>query len=91
MAERLIKAGVDVRSPRAGYMHEKLVDDGEQVYVGSANLTRNGIDESYEVGVVADSSDFTDGGAALRADFDRRWSDACQINRPSRGDSRPHA
>ena len=78
-AERLAKAGVDVRTPRAGYMHEKLVDDGERAYVGSANLTRNGIDESYEVGVVADSSDFVDGGAALRADFDRQWSKADPI------------
>ena len=89
--ERLVKAGVDVRAPRAGYMHEKVVDDGERVYVGSANLTRNGIDESYEIGVVADSSDFIDGGAALRADFDRQWSDARQLDRSPRGDPSPRA
>jgi len=76
MLERLIRAGVDVRTPAAGYMHEKLVDDGERTYVGSANLTRNGIDESYEVGIIASATDFIDGGSALRADFDRRWSEA---------------
>lgn len=89
--ERLVKAGVEVRVPRAGYMHEKLVDDGERAYIGSANLTRNGIDESYEVGVVADSSDFIDGGAALRADFDRQWSDARPISRSSKGETCPRA
>lgn len=79
MSKRLIEAGVDVRAPRAGYMHEKLVDDGERTYLGSANLTRNGIDESYEVGVIAGRSDFVDGGSALRADFDRMWADAKRV------------
>ncbi|HET9343364.1 MAG TPA: phospholipase D-like domain-containing protein [Candidatus Eremiobacteraceae bacterium] len=79
MLKRLTGAGVDVRAPSAGYMHEKLVDDGECTYVGSANLTRNGIDESYEVGVVAPRGDFIDGGSSLRADFDRRWSGAQRI------------
>jgi len=80
MLKRLTEAGVDVRAPSAGYMHEKYVDDGERTYVGSANLTRNGIDESYEVGVVAARGDFTDGGSSLRADFDRNWSDARPID-----------
>ena len=79
MVKRLTEAGIDVRTPGAGYMHEKLVDDGERTYVGSANLTRNGIDESYEVSVVAARGDFIDGGASLRADFDHRWSDAKPI------------
>jgi phosphatidylserine/phosphatidylglycerophosphate/cardiolipin synthase-like enzyme len=79
MIERLVKAGVDVRSPHRGYMHAKLVDDGAQTYVGSANLTRNGIDESYEVGVIASASDFSDGGDALRADFDGMWACAKRI------------
>ena len=70
----LIDAGVDVRVPPKGYMHEKFVDDGASIYVGSANLTRNGIDESYEVGIVADSSDLEDEGASLRSDFDRQWA-----------------
>ncbi|HYK52693.1 MAG TPA: phospholipase D-like domain-containing protein [Candidatus Eremiobacteraceae bacterium] len=90
MVGRLVKAGVEVRTPSASYMHEKFVDDGKRTYVGSANLTRNGIDESYEVGIVADSTDFIDGGTALRADFDRQWSSAREINRSSRGDRRPH-
>lgn len=76
MCRRLTEAGIDVRVPRSGYMHEKLVDDGERAYVGSANLTRNGIDESYEVGIVAGFGDFADGGRSLRADFDRSWRDA---------------
>lgn len=76
MLDRLCDAGIDVRTPSHGYMHAKLVDDGERTYVGSANLTRNGIDESYEVGMVADASEFCDHGAALREDFDRMWSAA---------------
>jgi len=73
--DELARAGVDVRTGSAGYMHEKFVDAGDRIYIGSANLTRNGIDESYEVGLVAGAGDFIDGGAAaLRADFDRRWS-----------------
>ena len=76
MLERLVAAGVDVRAPRRGYMHAKFIDDGDRTYVGSANLTRNGIDESYEVGVVASASDFADGGDALRDDFDRMWAGA---------------
>ena len=79
MRTRLTDAGVDVRMPRSGYMHEKLVDDGERTYVGSANLTRNGIDESYEVGIVAGASDFADHGRSLRADFDHNWRDARPI------------
>lgn len=84
MIERLVDAGVDVRTPRRGYMHEKYVDDGERAYVGSANLTRNGIDESYEVGVVARSSDFDDGGAAMRGAFDEMWADAERVTRAKR-------
>ena len=91
MMARLVGAGVDVRTPSAGYMHEKLVDDGERTYIGSANLTRNGIDESYEVGIVADAGDFIDGGAALRADFDRHWSQARPADRTSKGDRLPVA
>lgn len=71
---RLVAAGVHVRTYAFGYMHEKFIDAGDRIYVGSANLTRNGIDEAYEAGVVADVTDFDDGGAALRADFDARWS-----------------
>lgn len=76
MLERLRRAGVDVRVPRTGYMHAKLVDDGSRAYVGSANLTRNGIDESYEVGVVAAAADLGAGARELRAAFDRMWAAA---------------
>lgn len=78
--DELARAGVDVRRSVAGYMHEKFVDAGDRLYIGSANLTRNGIDESYEVGLVADARDFIDGGAtSLRDDFDRNFAQARRI------------
>src|SRR5450432_1231693 len=56
--QRLDDAGVLVRTPERGYMHEKYIDAGKQIYVGSANLTRDGIDEAHEVGIVAGAADF---------------------------------
>jgi phosphatidylserine/phosphatidylglycerophosphate/cardiolipin synthase-like enzyme len=71
---RLDGAGVAVRAPVDAYMHEKYVDDGDRIYVGSANLTRNGLDEGREIGVVAPASDFGIGANQLRANFDALWS-----------------
>lgn len=66
--------GVDVRMLDHGYMHEKYVDDGDTFYVGSANLTHNGLDESCEIGVTAQTAFSPDGAAALRADFENNWA-----------------
>lgn len=71
---QLRAAGVDVRSLLTTYMHEKYVDDGSEIYVGSANLTRNGLDEAHEIGVVAPAAAFGAGADALRADFDGTWN-----------------
>jgi phosphatidylserine/phosphatidylglycerophosphate/cardiolipin synthase-like enzyme len=70
---RLSHAGVAVRAPREMYMHEKYVDDGDRIYVGSANLTRNGLDEGCEIGLVAQAADFGAGAELLRANFDSMW------------------
>ena len=70
---RLSHAGVAVRSPHDAYMHEKYVDDGDRIYVGSANLTRNGLDEGCEIGLVAQAADFGAGAGMLRANFDAMW------------------
>ena len=77
----LAAAGVDVRRPAHGYMHEKYVDAGSRVYLGSANLTRNGLEESHEIGIVADASSFDDGAAAVRHDFDAQWRQALAWDR----------
>ncbi len=69
-------AGVAVRSIACGYMHEKYVDTGDELYVGSANLTRNGLDEAHEVGVVAPTAALPLGAQTLRDDFDANWSRA---------------
>lgn len=68
--------GVDVRMLAHGYMHEKYVDDGDAYYVGSANLTHNGLDESHEAGIVATVACSPQGAAALRADFEQNWSNS---------------
>jgi phosphatidylserine/phosphatidylglycerophosphate/cardiolipin synthase-like enzyme len=73
---RLSHAGVAVRSPQNAYMHEKYVDDGDRIYVGSANLTRNGLDEGCEIGLVAQAADFGAGAGMLRANFDAMWRTA---------------
>jgi phosphatidylserine/phosphatidylglycerophosphate/cardiolipin synthase-like enzyme len=73
---RLSHAGVAVRAPVDTYMHEKYVDDGDRIYVGSANLTRNGLDEGCEIGLVAHAGDFGAGAEMLRADFDAMWRSA---------------
>ena len=80
LAERQLRgAGVDVRSLDSGYMHEKYVDTGDRIYLGSANLTHNGIDEAREVGVIAAPSAFGAGADALRRAFDAMWSGAHQV------------
>jgi len=73
---QLRSAGIDVRTMPTGYMHEKYVDAGDEIYVGSANLTRNGLDEAREIGIVAPSAAFGTGANALRADFDAMWARA---------------
>ncbi|HKW44750.1 MAG TPA: phospholipase D family protein, partial [Candidatus Eremiobacteraceae bacterium] len=73
---RLSHAGVAVRAPARKYMHEKYVDDGDRIYLGSANLTRNGLDEGCEIGLVANAADFGAGAQELRANFDAMWRDA---------------
>ena len=73
---QLRNIGVDIRTLPHGYMHEKYVDAGDQVYVGSANLTRNGLDEAREIGIVAPAAAFGSNAGALRRDFDRMWSNS---------------
>lgn len=76
---RLTHAGVAVRTPSDAYMHDKYVDNGDRIYIGSANLTRNGLDEGCEVGLVADATDFGSGAGALRANFDAMWRSASAV------------
>ena len=76
---RLTHAGVAVRAPVRDYMHDKYVDDGDRIYVGSANLTRNGLDEGREIGLVAKAVDFGSGADALRRNFDEMWRDASPV------------
>jgi len=76
----LAAAGVDIRALPRAHLHEKYVDAGDRIYIGSANLTRNGLDEAREIGVVAPASDFGSGAVALRADFDAMWSNAVRIS-----------
>jgi phosphatidylserine/phosphatidylglycerophosphate/cardiolipin synthase-like enzyme len=73
---QLRSAGIDVRTLPTGYMHEKYMDAGGEIYVGSANLTRNGLDEAREIGVVAPSAAFGTAANALRTDFDAMWARA---------------
>jgi len=75
-ARKLLGVGVDLRTTAGAYMHEKFVDDGDEIYVGSANLTHNGIDEGREIGVVAPASAFGAGALSLQAGFDAMWSSA---------------
>ena len=70
----LSSAGVATRSIGQTFMHDKYIDTGDSIYVGSANLTRNGLDEAREIGIIAPAADFGTGAAAMRADFDRMWS-----------------
>ena len=73
---QLRNAGIDVRTLPTGYMHEKYVDAGDEIYVGSANLTHNGLDEAREIGIIAPSGALGTGANALRADFDAMWARA---------------
>lgn len=74
--ESLEGAGVDVRALPYTHMHEKYVDAGDAIYVGSANLTQNGLDEAREIGIVAPAADFGGAAQTLRDDFDKMWSEA---------------
>jgi cardiolipin synthase A/B len=70
----LRQTGVEVRTLSSGYMHAKYVDDGDELYVGSANLTRNGLDEAHEIGIIAPAKVMPSGAATLRAGFEANWS-----------------
>jgi phosphatidylserine/phosphatidylglycerophosphate/cardiolipin synthase-like enzyme len=72
----LVDRHVDVRTLGHRDMHEKYMDDGDAIYVGSANLTRNGLDEAHEIGVVASACEFGSGATALRRSFDLVWEEA---------------
>jgi len=74
--QELTAAGVAVRTLPGAYLHAKYIDAGDRLYIGSANLTRNGLDEAREIGIIAKTSDFDDGGAALRAEFASMWRSA---------------
>jgi phosphatidylserine/phosphatidylglycerophosphate/cardiolipin synthase-like enzyme len=76
---RLTHAGVEVRAPAHDYMHDKYVDNGDRIYIGSANLTRNGLDEGCEIGLVAKASDFGSGAQTVRANFDAMWRHASPV------------
>jgi phosphatidylserine/phosphatidylglycerophosphate/cardiolipin synthase-like enzyme len=69
---RLRGARVEVRT--LPFMHEKYIDDGERMYVGSANLTTNGLDEGHEIGIVAPAASAPRFSAALRAGFESSWA-----------------
>lgn len=71
--DALWAANVAVRVVSTGYFHEKYIDTGDSIFVGSHNLTQNGLDEAREIGILAPAGDFGSGGQALRDDFDRRW------------------
>ncbi len=79
----LAASGVALRTLPGAHLHEKYIDAGDRIYVGSANLTRNGLEEAREIGVIAPAADFGDGATALRADFDRMWSLAEPVLRSS--------
>jgi phosphatidylserine/phosphatidylglycerophosphate/cardiolipin synthase-like enzyme len=70
---RLAASGVAVRTITGAHLHDKYIDAGDRIYVGSANLTRNGLDEAREIGIIAPATDFGDGAPALRAEFERMW------------------
>jgi phosphatidylserine/phosphatidylglycerophosphate/cardiolipin synthase-like enzyme len=72
----LVAAHVDARVMTADYMHDKYIDGGDQIFIGSQNLTRNGLEEAREVGILAPVSDFGRAAAALRRDFERMWRSA---------------
>jgi len=75
----LAHEAVPVRMLPGAYLHDKYIDAGDRIYIGSANLTRNGLDEAREIGIVADVRDFDDGAASLRTEFDRMWSASTPI------------
>jgi phosphatidylserine/phosphatidylglycerophosphate/cardiolipin synthase-like enzyme len=72
----LTASDVAVRTLPGTYLHDKYIDAGDRIYAGSANLTRNGLDEAREIGIIATPADFDDGAVSLRGDFDRMWSQA---------------
>ncbi|MDQ6780053.1 MAG: phospholipase D-like domain-containing protein [Candidatus Eremiobacteraeota bacterium] len=75
----LENAGVAVHCLAGRYMHNKYIDAGCELFVGSANLTRNGLDEAREVGVFAQPTDFADGATALRVQFERDWESSVPV------------
>lgn len=79
IVRELESTGVAVHCLPGRYMHNKYIDAGTQLFVGSANLTRNGLDEAREVGVFAQPADFADGAVALRAQFEHDWENSVPV------------
>ncbi len=74
--DQLVRGHVDVRFLGGTHMHEKYIDTGDRIFVGSHNLTRNGLDEAREIGILARASDYGEGARWLRENFDGMWSEA---------------
>jgi phosphatidylserine/phosphatidylglycerophosphate/cardiolipin synthase-like enzyme len=79
-SRQLVEAGIAVRALPGAYLHDKYIDAGDRIYIGSANLTRNGLDEAREIGIIATPDDFDDSASSLRREFDQMWSGAASLN-----------
>jgi phosphatidylserine/phosphatidylglycerophosphate/cardiolipin synthase-like enzyme len=75
----LADCDVAVRTFHGKYLHDKYIDAGDRIYVGSANLSRNGLEEAREIGIITTPADFDDGAVSLRSEFNHMWSAAVSL------------
>ena len=47
-----------VHKTHEDYIHSNIIADRSKVYLGSANLTQNGLSQNYELGVFVNDKDF---------------------------------
>ncbi len=78
-AEKLINAGVQVRTLSSPYVHAKLIIvDGVRGYVGSVNFTGHSMDLNRELGILFSQGDII---SKVQGTFNEDWQNATELTR----------
>lgn len=78
-AEKLLAAGVEVKTLSSPYAHAKLIIvDGIRGYVGSINFTGHSLDLNRELGILFSQGDIL---AKAQSVFDEDWQNAANLTK----------
>ena len=75
-AQKLIAAGIFVKTLSSPYIHAKLILEDAKAYVGSVNLTTQSMDNNREIGILISQQDIV---TRLHDYFETDWEKAEQV------------